>query len=78
MLSDRLGYPTEVGDKDWEALNGPERDDKGRKNVKLMTDRELLEECVIWQRVTGDTIEKFMDGLAKNPMMKAMGARFGL
>lgn len=56
----------------------PDYDEKGRKRVDLMTDRELLEECVTWQRITGDTIERFMDGLASNPMMKAMAGRFGL
>ena len=50
----------------------PPADDKGRPNVKAMSDRELTEETVI-------TLRQFADGLAilnehaqSNPMMKGL------
>lgn len=62
---------------DWEKENGSIKDAKDRVNVKLMTDRQLLEEICTWQRVTGDTLERFMESMGNNPMLKALSGRFG-
>lgn len=52
-------------------------DDKGRQNVESMSVRQLLEESVKWQRVTGDTLEQMMSSMGSNPMFKALIGRFG-
>lgn len=44
------------------------RDDKGRPNVKGMTDRELAEETVVILRATQDLVERFMADLPNNPL----------
>jgi hypothetical protein len=48
-------------------------DEKGRKPVIVLTDRELLEEIVESQRATTDLVEKFIGDISKNPMMKMFG-----
>lgn len=52
-------------------------DDKGRQNVESMSDRQLLEETVKWQRITGDTLEQMMQSMGNNPMLKVLVGRFG-
>jgi hypothetical protein len=52
-------------------------DEKGRQNVESMTDRQLLEETVRWQRVTGDSIEAFIERIGSNPMFRSLAGRFG-
>lgn len=51
---------------------GPERDEKGRVRVDLMTARELLEEIALSQRVTRDMVEQFVAAMETNPMLKMM------
>lgn len=48
-------------------------DERGRKVVKGMSERELLEEILLRQRAFDDTIE----GLMQNPMIAAAIPGFG-
>lgn len=53
-------------------------DDKGRWNVDMILDRELLEECVLRQREVSDMVTGFIAAMEKNPMLKMMGSKFGM
>lgn len=55
-----------------------ERDNKGRMPVKGMADRELLEEIVTSQRELADLVEKFVESIGKNPMLKMMAGKLGM
>lgn len=48
-----------------------------RKEIKEMTDRELLEEIADSQRKTQELVENFVNSMSKNPMLKAFAGRFG-
>lgn len=50
---------------------------KGRNAVEDMTERELLEECVINQRQMLDTVQSFVDAMKTNPMFGMMARKFG-
>lgn len=49
-------------------ITGPATDDKGRPVVQSLSDRELLEETVVYLRAFGDVLEQ----ISKNPMLGAM------
>ncbi len=48
-----------------------------RPAVGVLSDRELLEEVVISQRMTRDLVEKFVNDMAKNPMLGMFGKMLG-
>lgn len=50
-------------------------DEKGRRDVKELTDRELMEEMVLTIRRTEDTVTSFMNSLATNPMFAMFAKR---
>lgn len=50
---------------------------EGRRAVEDMSDRELLEECVVNQRHMLDTVSSFVDTLKANPMFGMMAKKFG-
>lgn len=52
-------------------------DDKGRKSIPLMSDREIIEEMLTQQRATRDLVETFILEMNKNPLMSMMATRFG-
>lgn len=54
-----------------------EREVQLRKEVSSMSDRELLEECVVNQRAASDLIEKFISDFGNNPMLRNLGRMFG-
>lgn len=45
--------------------------------VAEMSEREMLEEIVEWQRTTTETVNKFLSSLSGNPMFRTMLGRFG-
>jgi hypothetical protein len=63
---------------EWERVNGPFIDEKGRTNPRAMEDRQLLEEILRNQRQANDTIEAFIENMAKNPMFKMFAGKFGM
>jgi len=52
-------------------------DEKGRRAVDEMSERELLEEQVLTLRRIDDTVSSFVKSLETNPMFNMMAKRFG-
>lgn len=53
-------------------------DGKGRRNPKIMSERELLEEAVTGLRAVQDLAESFVKSIESNPMLSKMGTMFGM
>lgn len=67
---------TEAQQDEYRSAAVPDKDSKGRPAVGFMSERELLEECVLMLRGFADALEQ----VGQNPMLKAMpgmGALFG-
>ena len=48
-------------------------DEKGRKKIEIMTDREIIEEQLAISRATQDLVEKFFNDFASGKMGGMMG-----
>lgn len=59
-------------DKNESSVTTPDVDDKNRVRVEFLSDRQLLEEIVLWQRQTGDSLEALVASMRSNPMMKML------
>lgn len=52
-------------------------DNRGRKPIAEMTDREIAEETLATMRATQDMVTKFINDFSKSPMFGMLGKMLG-